>query len=411
VGPSSHVFLSNRAAALLSLKRYNAAATDARRAVALAPTFGKAHARLGQALYFLKDYAGAVAAYQDAIEYEPDNQVTRTYLEKAKSKLEKHRSRAAAAQQQQQQQQHGNGGGGQHQEEVLSLESQSTAHHYSPSIATDPNFRSGVVSSNYRGNISPLANAVAAKSPNSVGEGGGYNNLGNGKDNGKNTSTGSSTVNTSAQSDDPDFEEALRIQSRANQYLTNKDYKAAIEEYTAALFLVPDDPVLSPDLHLGRAHALNGSRRHERAKNDALLAVRMQPSPAAYSTLAKSLFYMKEYRQSIEAFHKCVELLPPGESLGMFDKAYLQKAEAALEDEEASLRQAGMVSSNRSTGSIPKLPPPRFVPREEAMQATPSIPSMPKVRAMEPVVVEKGTRCCFFRWSVADQAVSIIFFK
>jgi len=64
VGPSSHVFLSNRAAALLSLKRYSAAATDARRAVALAPTFGKAHARLGQALYFLKDYSGAVAAYE-----------------------------------------------------------------------------------------------------------------------------------------------------------------------------------------------------------------------------------------------------------------------------------------------------------------------------------------------------------
>lgn len=58
VGPSSHVFLSNRAASLLSLKRYSAAAVDARRAVALAPTFGKAHARLGQALYFLKQYAG-----------------------------------------------------------------------------------------------------------------------------------------------------------------------------------------------------------------------------------------------------------------------------------------------------------------------------------------------------------------
>lgn len=93
VGPSSHVFLSNRAAALLSLKRYSAAATDARRAVALAPTFGKAHARLGQALYFLKDYGGAVAAYQDAIHYEPDNQVTRTYLEKARAKLERHRHR------------------------------------------------------------------------------------------------------------------------------------------------------------------------------------------------------------------------------------------------------------------------------------------------------------------------------
>ena len=95
VGPSSHVFLSNRAASLLSLKRYSAAAVDARRAVALAPTFGKAHARLGQALYFLKQYKGAVEAYEDALKFEEDDgnggnsAVTRAYLQKAKEKLAK----------------------------------------------------------------------------------------------------------------------------------------------------------------------------------------------------------------------------------------------------------------------------------------------------------------------------------
>ena len=95
VGPSSHVFLSNRAASLLSLKRYSAAAVDARRAVALAPTFGKAHARLGQALYFLKQYKGAVEAYEDALKYEEEegyggnNAVTKAYLQKAREKLAK----------------------------------------------------------------------------------------------------------------------------------------------------------------------------------------------------------------------------------------------------------------------------------------------------------------------------------
>eukprot|EP00584_Thalassiosira_punctigera_P013929 CAMPEP_0172555504 /NCGR_PEP_ID=MMETSP1067-20121228/58452_1 /TAXON_ID=265564 ORGANISM="Thalassiosira punctigera, Strain Tpunct2005C2" /NCGR_SAMPLE_ID=MMETSP1067 /ASSEMBLY_ACC=CAM_ASM_000444 /LENGTH=240 /DNA_ID=CAMNT_0013344027 /DNA_START=29 /DNA_END=748 /DNA_ORIENTATION=- len=101
VGPSSHVFLSNRAASLLSLKRYSAAAVDARRAVALAPTFGKAHARLGQALYFLKQYAGAVEAYEDALRFEEEDgnagggnsAVTRAYLQKAKEKLAKQEER------------------------------------------------------------------------------------------------------------------------------------------------------------------------------------------------------------------------------------------------------------------------------------------------------------------------------
>ena len=49
------------------------------------------------------------------------------------------------------------------------------------------------------------------------------------------------------------------------------------------------------------------------------------------------LFYMKDYQGSIDAFGKCIEALPKGESLGMFDKAYLQKAEAALEEQSASL--------------------------------------------------------------------------
>jgi tetratricopeptide (TPR) repeat protein len=93
LGPSSHIYLSNRAAALLSLKRYSAASVDARRAITLAPTFGKAHARLGQSLYFLKDYAGAVAAYENAFQFEPENQVTWTYLNKAKKKFKRENER------------------------------------------------------------------------------------------------------------------------------------------------------------------------------------------------------------------------------------------------------------------------------------------------------------------------------
>jgi hypothetical protein len=168
------------------------------------------------------------------------------------------------------------------------------------------------------------------------------------------------------------------LQQRANAYLTHKKYKEAIEEYTAALFLVPDDENLSPDLHLGRAHALNGSRRHESARNDARLAIKLNPSPAAYSTLAKSYFYMREYALSIKAFEDCQKLLPAGEELGLFDQAYLRKAEVALEEEDYSLKKAGTPSSSSTQSVVPKLPPPRFVPREQAIHDTPNLPRMPK---------------------------------
>ena len=329
MGPSSHVFLSNRSAALLSLKRYSAAATDAKRAIALAPTFGKAHARLGQSLYFLKDYEGAVAAYEDAIHYEPDNAVTKTYLEKAKSKLQRQKEKFARSTK---------------GEEVSVLTSESSMQAtVMNSVATDPNASAAVVTSlGFRGQSAAMMNAVG-RELDAIGE-------------------VSDTLPEGEE--DPDFDEALRIQDRANKYLASKNYKYAIEEYTAALFLVPDDVNLSPDLHLGRAHALNGSRRHESAKIDAQLALKIKPSPEAYSTLAKSLFYLKDYQRSIDAFRKCQDMLPQGESLSMFDRAYLQKAEIALQEslleENVSPR-----SANANSTPIPKLKPPRFVSREE----------------------------------------------
>mmetsp|Transcript_17522 Transcript_17522/g.26608 ORF Transcript_17522/g.26608 Transcript_17522/m.26608 type:complete len:588 (+) Transcript_17522:63-1826(+) len=329
VGPSSHVFLSNRAAALLSLKRYSAAATDARRAVALAPTFGKAHARLGQSLYFLKDYEGAVAAYEEAVHFEPDNEVTKTYLQKARNKLSRQLGRNKD-------------------------ESSIADTTFANSIATDPHAKAAVVTQGFRGSAKQIIRAVAHSQEPPIEEG---------------------------NQDDPDFDEALRIQQRANRFLSSKNYKPAIEEYSAALFLVPDDPVLSPELHLGRAHALNGSRRHESARNDSLLAVKLRPSPEGYSTLAKSCFYLKDYEGALEAFDQCIELLPNGEALSTFDQAYYDKAETAIEEGQ-DVDDGKSVSTSRSLRSIksvvPKLPPPRFVPREEAMAKVPNIPPPPK---------------------------------
>ena len=367
VGPSSHVFLSNRSAALLSLKRYSAAATDARRAVALAPTFGKAHARLGQSLYFLKNYEGAVVAYEDAIHYEPDNPITKTYLEKARSKWSRQKEKALKK----------NGG-----EEVSVLTAESSVQQtVANSVVTDPNALAAVVTTGFRGKSTAIARAV--------GGGMGANTstpISNGmkpsptlNENRPLDASGDYDEDLEYNPDDPDFDEALRIQERANRYLANKNYKFAIEEYTAALFLVPDDLNLSPELHLGRAHALNGSRRHESAQIDSQLAIKIKPTPEAYSTMAKSLFYMSDYEGSLMAFENCKELLPHGETLSMFDRAYLQKAETALQDMANNPSSAASVASTKtisrlgSSAPIPKLKPPKFVSREEVSYSFPLI--------------------------------------
>ena len=86
-GPSSHIYYTNRSAAYCHLGRYEDSESDAERALALEPESTKAYSRLGLSRYFLRDYEGAVDAYESAVYYEPTNRVHLAYLEKARQKL------------------------------------------------------------------------------------------------------------------------------------------------------------------------------------------------------------------------------------------------------------------------------------------------------------------------------------
>lgn len=474
VGPSSHVFLSNRAASLLSLKRYSAAAVDARRAVALAPTFGKAHARLGQALYFLKQYAGAVEAYEDALKFEEEDggnnsAVTRAYLQKAKEKLakqeEKERRKRGIA---------SGGSPGTAGDDITTAE-ESVNPTIAYSVATDKDrvgLASGLQANNERvnavaGNANALdtsrdsgsnANKLALKrmsinedednadqnanQPSPMGSpyqsfhdpnpraSPSFMTVKTGPMGGPAqrrvepptqlhevasppiklpTPTSSSLANnvkTESDDQDPDFDEALRLQRRATHFLTHKQYRIAVDEFSAALFLVPDDPILTPQLHVGRAHALNGQERFESAKNDAIMALKHilrdrdedVSAAEAYSVLGKSLYYSKDYHGSIEALEECERIWKAhGGKLSVFDEAYLDQCHEAIDaglgvehDDGTSVGGGKSVMSNgvksvvscvkegKSISNIPKLKPPRFVPREKAIQTVPNLPPMPK---------------------------------
>ena len=86
-GPTSHVYFSNRAAALLSMRNFNEAVWDAERSIALKPNYAKAHARLGLAHFHLERYQEAAESYTLAVKLDPDNAQNISYLEKSKKKL------------------------------------------------------------------------------------------------------------------------------------------------------------------------------------------------------------------------------------------------------------------------------------------------------------------------------------
>lgn len=87
-GPQSHVYFSNRAAALCYLERYSEAEQDSMKSLSLNPSYGKAHARLGLSRFFMQDYEGAIDAYNAALRFDPENAASKSYLAKAQAKLE-----------------------------------------------------------------------------------------------------------------------------------------------------------------------------------------------------------------------------------------------------------------------------------------------------------------------------------
>ena len=389
---------------------------------------------MGQALYFLKQYQGAVDAYEDALRYEDEGSngaVTRAYLMKAKEKMalqeEKERRKALIG--------GGDDGGTVGEESAF----QTVAY----SVVTDKDGR-GVASGRMtserlnevakdekekqmasivekkeenvapRGSpLSPYDEPEKRASPTSMyvetGPMGGpaQRRVDLPQDRGIVTESNNQTGEDNGDGQpDPDFDEALLLQRRATQYLTHKKYRKAVDDFSAALFLVPDDPILTPQLHVGRAHALNGQERFESAKNDALMALRHivrngeedVSAAEAYSVLGKSLYYTKDYNGAIEALEECDRVWKlNGGKLSVFDEAYLEQCHQALDAglgvdhaDGVSLGGGASVISNgvksvvstlkegKPLSNIPKLKPPRFVSREQALQNAHNIPPMPK---------------------------------
>ncbi|KAG7672151.1 hypothetical protein Ndes2526B_g06867 [Nannochloris sp. 'desiccata'] len=83
IDPGNEVYWSNRAASYINLKRYSDAERDARKVVALKPTWVKGWARLGAALLAQEDGAEARETLQKAVALEPNDTTLQTQLSKA----------------------------------------------------------------------------------------------------------------------------------------------------------------------------------------------------------------------------------------------------------------------------------------------------------------------------------------
>lgn len=87
--PSDHRAYSNRSACYTKLAAWAEGLKDAERCLELEPRFSKGYSRKGAVLFFMKDYDKALAAYQQGLELDPENEELREGVQRCVSTINK----------------------------------------------------------------------------------------------------------------------------------------------------------------------------------------------------------------------------------------------------------------------------------------------------------------------------------
>ena len=97
-GPNSHTYYANRAAAYTKQHAYEKAVEDAKQATKIKPDWAKAYNRLGTALYYLGRYEEAVEAYETYLQYEPNDENVKSYLNNSREKASSQQQQGSGGQ-------------------------------------------------------------------------------------------------------------------------------------------------------------------------------------------------------------------------------------------------------------------------------------------------------------------------
>ena len=107
------------------------------------------------------------------------------------------------------------------------------------------------------------------------------------------------TPATAAGPGGPNEDEAERLKGLGNEAMKKKDYAAAVKHYSAALDVVPLNPIYLSN----RAAAHSGMGKHELAKEDAEMAVAADPNYSkAWSRLGLAKYVLGDAKGAMEAY-------------------------------------------------------------------------------------------------------------
>ena len=337
-GPTSHVYFSNRAAALLSMRNFNEALWDAERSLALKPDYAKAHARLGLAHFLLENYRDAVDSYTLAVEYDPSNKTSQSYLEKSKKKLSAtETSKQNQVVNQISTQQVANNMKKQDSDDDPVNERGREVYRASPVSMNRCREPSGtaIVSGDPPGvskterSVSPIKRSVSIRS-----------RLERAREYSPHKSRQMMDEELVSTNDPPEFSvssepstkysddqvEADRLKGLGNKAMAKKEYEKAVKYYSKSLRLAP----AGTNSHVyfsNRAAALCYLERYEEAELDAERSLALNPEYGkAHARLGLSRYFLKDYYGAVEAYESALVHDPHNAA----SKSYLAKAKSKI---------------------------------------------------------------------------------
>lgn len=147
----------------------------------------------------------------------------------------------------------------------------------------------------------------------------------------------------------PNKAEGERLKGLGNEAMKKKDYSAAVKHYTAALDVIPLNPIYLSN----RAAAYSGMQKHEEAKDDAELATAADPSYSkAWSRLGLAKFALGDAQGAMEAYKSGMDADPSSE---VMRKGY-ETAKKKVEQEGGDVGAAEAAASRGAGGPAGGMP-------------------------------------------------------
>ncbi|KAJ2563796.1 Small glutamine-rich tetratricopeptide repeat-containing protein 2 [Coemansia sp. RSA 1822] len=155
-------------------------------------------------------------------------------------------------------------------------------------------------------------------------------------------------TNTASGPSDEDRMRADAFKAEGNSFVTQKDYKNAIDAYTRAIDLVSDTAVY----YGNRAAAYSQYGEHEKAVADAKQALEIDPSYSkGYSRLGLAHFGLGQYKEAADAYTDGLALDPGNKvMLASLESAKSKLAASSVSDRAASPASAAAQGSAGSGG-------------------------------------------------------------